>query len=176
MDLEDALSITESYPLILVNGLARRDYGSGLAGSPIGNTNALNEDVAHTTSLECADWCKHILPAGSSPMDYGGNAFNITSAEKAAGTRFIMHVNVNGWACNARGSAAKFSLAALILYSIIATSHWVYTIWIKESSSSWDTVSELVALAMRSFPSETFVNTGAGIDSGIVQEADTSHR
>ena len=171
-NLDDIPYIIESLlSLAVVNGLARRDFGIGLSGTLLGNTDGLdlvsinNDDMA-AQNFDCDAWCKPLLPSVGHVMGHGGSAFNISDSVKRLSTRLTMQACANGWAYNVRGSAAKFAIIALLLYTCIAISHWLCTtFWRKESSSSWDTVSELVALAMRSDPSETFVNTGAGIDS-----------
>ena len=158
--------------LSVVNGLARRDFDVGFSGTLLGNTDGLDlasfRDVDpedQNAYLDCFDWCKQFLPSAGYTMSYGGNAFNISNAEKAASTKLVMEANAQGLAYNPRGSAAKFAMFALLLYVCIALGHLVYTVCSRETSSSWDSISELVALAMRSDQSEKFVNTGAGIDS-----------
>ena len=159
--------------LSVVNGLARRDFDVGFAGTLLGNTDGLDLVSYRDSDVEdmddnfnCEDWCGQLLPSVGYAMGYGGNAFNISNTEKAASTKLIMQANAQGLAYNPRGSAAKFAMFALLLYVCIALGHLMYTIfWTRETSSSWDSISELVALAMRSDQSEKFVNTGAGIDS-----------
>ncbi|KAL6717886.1 hypothetical protein ACLMJK_003971 [Lecanora helva] len=171
----DVTPVIESLlSLAIVNGLGRRDFGVGFSGTLLGNSDGLdlvsNHDVDDElqVGLACEGWCQHFLPSVGYAVGYGGNAFNISKAEEAASTKFTMHANAQGWAYSAKGSAAKFAMLALLLYSVIALTHWMYTLRNRESSSSWDSISELVALAMRSDPSDTFVNTGAGIDSSAI--------
>ena len=171
------LPIIESIlSLSVVNGLARRDFGVGFAGTLLGNTDGLdlvdyslsdNDDV-EDDSWECNAWCGQLLPSGSYTMTYGGNAFNTSSIEQSNSTKLTMNADASGYAYNPRGSAAKFSMFALLLYVFIALSHMGYTLRSWETSSSWDSISELVALAMRSDPPERLVNTGAGISSFAV--------
>lgn len=162
--------------LSVVNGLARRDFGAGFSGTLVGDTNGLwlvdyrdsdleEQEEELYSDLNCTDWCKQFLPLASYTMSYGGNAFNISNAEKAASTQLGMLADAQGLAYNPRGSAAKFAMFALLLYVCIALGHLVYTVWNRETSSSWDSISELVALAVRSDQSERLVNTGAGINS-----------
>ena len=165
--------------LSVVNGLARRDFGVGFAGTLLGNADGLDlvdysflDDVAvELDSWSCGDWCGQLLPSGAYRMTYGGNAFNISSIERSNSTKLTMNADASGYAYNPRGSAAKFSMFALLLYVFIASSHMGYTLRRWETSNSWDSISELVALAMRSDQSERLVNTGAGIDSfGIFKQ------
>ena len=174
-DLSNTLPITESLlTLAVVNGLARRDFGVGFLGTLLGDVDGLDLVSNHNVSdmepgyLVCGEWCTHLLPSISNGMGFGDNAFNISNSDKAIGTKLTMQVHTQGWAYSASGSAAKFAIIALLLYTVIAASHWTYSIRDRKTSSSWDSISELVALAMRSNPSETFVNTGAGIHSAEV--------
>ena len=173
----DADNIVYAIEMLLsnsvVNGLARRNFRVGISGTLLGNTDGLDlvnylnssADRWENTTWVCKDWCRHLLPSGYK-MGYGGNAFNISDTEKNASTKLTMRAGVLGWAFNRRGSAAKFAMIALLLYVFIAFGHFLYTIiWTKESSSSWDSISELVALAIRSDPPEALVNTGAGIET-----------
>lgn len=159
--------------LSVVNGLARRDFPVGISGTLLGNTDGLDlvnyldssADRSETPKWECKDWCHHLVPSGYK-MGYGGNAFNISDPEKTASTKLTMRAGAFGWAFNRRGSAAKFAMIALLLYVLIAFGHLLYTIiWTRESSSSWDSISELVALAIRSDPPRALENTGAGIET-----------
>ena len=159
--------------LSVVNGLARRDFHVGISGTLLGDTDGLDlvnylnssADRSESTTWECKDWCKHLLPSGYR-MGYGGNAFNISDTENTTSTKLTMRAGAFGWAFNRRGSAAKFAMIALLLYVFIAFGHLLYTIvWTRESSSSWDSISELVALAIRSDPPEALLNTGAGIET-----------
>ena len=175
LDDDNSIPIVESLlALTAVNGLARRDYGVGFLGTPSGNLDGLdlvtNHNVSNTTGGDstCEDWTKQLLPSVSHGMGPGRNAFNISDSDKEFGVKLTMQVKAQGWAYSARGSAAKFAIFALLLYVLIAASHWVYSLRDQKTSSSWDSISELVALAMRSDQSDAFVHTGAGITSAAI--------
>jgi hypothetical protein len=52
----------------------------------------------------------------------------------------------------------------LVIYSLIALIYVVYsTCFAKTTSNSWESIAELVALAVNSQPSAALHNTGAGI-------------
>ena len=159
--LEDAQHKVESLlATVIANGLARRDYGRELVGSLLGDPNGLN-----TSNPTLAEWAKQMMPSHGRSMGPGGNAFFVTPSEKQNSTKFTMHTTANGYAYSAQGSAAQFAMFVLILHALLAMSHWIYTSWSKQSSSSWDSIADLVVLAMNSRRSEVFENTGAGIDS-----------
>ena len=160
-DLEDAQHKVESLlATVIANGLARRDYGRELAGSLLGDPDGLN-----TNNPTLAEWAKQMMPSHGRAMGPGGNAFSVTPSDQQNSTKFTMHTTANGYAYSSQGIAAQFSMFVLLLHALLAVSHWTYTTWSKQSSSSWDSIAELVALAMNSRRSEVFENTGAGIDS-----------
>lgn len=169
VDLEDARFAVESLLVTtIVNGLSRRDYMADFAGTLKGDPQGLDRETTgshETDSLDCGEWCKEMMPAHNRPMGYGGNAFNVSTAEQQASTKFTMNVDAQGYAYSPKGLAAKFAAGVLLLHLSIALCHWMYTFWKKESFSSWAKISELVALAMSSTSSEVLINTGAGIES-----------
>jgi hypothetical protein len=67
--------------------------------------------------------------------------------------------------------AVRLSLAILILYSVIAVSHIFFTVWTGISSSSWDSMTEIVALCIHSRPAAELENTCAGIKATRVLES-----
>ena len=61
------------------------------------------------------------------------------------------------------GTATKLAIAVMFIYCLLASSHTLYAIITGISSSAWDSVAELVALAINSSPSDVLQNTCAGI-------------
>ena len=173
---DNTIAAVESlFALTVVNGLARRDYGKGFLGTLSGNTNGLdlvsNSNVSFPQDSDCENWSKQLLPSASHAMTYGGHAFNITECDEANGTKFTMQAHARGYAYGTKGSAAKFAIAALLLYVTIALSQWMYSWADRKTSDSWNSTAKLVALAMRSEDrSDAFANTGAGIYSPSIFE------
>ena len=56
------------------------------------------------------------------------------------------------------------AVSVLLIYCMYALSHLVYTIYSGVSSNAWDSIPELVALAVNSSPSKELLNTSAGIE------------
>ena len=167
--------------LSVVNGLARRHFGAGFSGTLLGNTDGLDlvsyrdyldPDKVGDYDLDCDEWCGHLMPTGAA-MGPGGNAFNISETKKVANPKFTMRAGAQGYAFNARGVSSKFAMVVLLLYFTTALIHLAYSILYRKTSSSWSSISELVALAMRSESPEAFENTGAGIDSDAIFEERT---
>lgn len=62
-------------------------------------------------------------------------------------------------------------IVTLLTYSGIATLHYIYSVWSAESSNSWDSISEIVALALSSEKPSSLQNTVAGIETpGIFEQ------
>ena len=105
-----------------------------------------------------------LLPKGTVYGD-GGNALNYSYVDGDQSARHFMWTTVNGYGY---GQTVSTILSAIVLciYSFIAITYVAYNIcYSRTTSSSWETISELVALALNSPPSDNMENTGAGIDT-----------
>ena len=110
------------------------------------------------------DWMAEILP-GSRIFGTGGSAFNYSPTATDQFARLQMKTTVNGYGY---GITAASGLATLVLaiYCIVALTFVIYsTFLVRTTSSSWESVSEIVALAMNSTPTVRLRNTGAGIST-----------
>ena len=76
----------------------------------------------------------------------------------------------NGFGYRVDLFAVQISLAILSVYCCLVTAHIVYSLWFGISSSAFDSVYEIIALAMNSRPVEELQNTCAGIQTtGVFQ-------
>ncbi|KAI9699318.1 MAG: hypothetical protein M1836_002928 [Candelina mexicana] len=75
-----------------------------------------------------------------------------------------LEILVVGYAYSSQGIAIKFALAILLLHVLLAFAHTIYSVWTGLSSSSWDSATEITALALNSSPSKALQNTCAGIE------------
>ena len=76
-----------------------------------------------------------------------------------------MRVEVVGYAWYASGFSDYLAIAVIVLYMLIALAHTVWVVLIKGvTSSSWDTVTELLTLALQSPASDALRGSGAGIE------------
>lgn len=71
----------------------------------------------------------------------------------------------NGYGYNTSPITVKLSLAVVILYLLLAGTYLVCTLVTGYAATSWDSVAELVALALNSQRPNTLVNTSVGIDT-----------
>ena len=95
-------------------------------------------------------------------MSYG-NAFEVDEEASRDWVPLRMESQVNGYAYSFEGITIKLSIIVLLLHAVLALCHTVYEVGSGLSSSSWDSVVELVALAMNSTPTTALLNTCAGI-------------
>ena len=75
-----------------------------------------------------------------------------------------MRVVVVGYAWYASGFSDYLATAVVITYMLVATAHTVWVLTKGITSSSWDTVTELLALALRSPVPDKLRGSGAGIE------------
>ena len=143
---------------VLVNGLSR--YGSRHAFDP--------------TSMELWDqnpfkWELKSLPKAP---DYYTSLLSGGSRQHAvlpapAGSERVelhMHVAVTGYAWYARSFSDYLALTIVIIYMLIALAHMAWVLMTGVTSSSWDSVTELLALALRSPVPGSLEGSGAGIE------------
>lgn len=101
----------------------------------------------------------------------GSSIFNISLSEEAASTEFKMSAAVQGYAYSYKGATQKAAIGVLLLYILLATLHFGYSMWTGWASTSWDTLPEIAALAMNSNKTGVLHNTGAGIATvGVFEE------
>ena len=127
-----------------------------------------------------------VKPDGSSEFDGDywfsgkGDVFNVDPEESKDWMKLRVDTTINGYAYNIRGASPKVAITFLLLYCIIALSHVLYagisgkshptsrvqpllTDKLGISSTCWDSIGEVTALAMNSTPTTLLKNTCAGI-------------
>ncbi len=75
-----------------------------------------------------------------------------------------MRVQVVGYAWYASSYSDYLATAVVVTYMLVAFAHTVWVLKNGVTSSSWDTVTELLALALRSPVSDALRGSGAGIE------------
>ena len=147
-------SAAYNYPFIIesilstlvADGLARASYNTHMVG----------------TLKSGPDWFKDFLPEKVT-ISWGGDAFSVTDAERAKATMFTMRATANGYAYSRKEATQKAAIAVLITYVLLALGHVIYSGRTGWTSTTWDTMPEIAALAMSSSQSSRLHNTGAGI-------------
>jgi hypothetical protein len=94
-----------------------------------------------------------------------GNAFRIDEQNTQAEgwTQLRMETHVNGYAYSFDSITTKIAITILMPHASLAVCHSIYEMMPGLSSSSWDSVAELLAIAMNSSPSKALQDTCARI-------------
>lgn len=150
--------------VMIVNGLARAKYGTGVIGTLKGSPEGISGGP------HCGDWCEQMMPSNKQTMGDGGMVYDVDAEQQKAASIFTMRATANGYAYSSKGPAAMISIVVLLTYSFSATLHFIYSILSKESSNSWDSMSEIAALALNSEKPKSLQNTGAGIETAGIFE------
>lgn len=75
-----------------------------------------------------------------------------------------MHMEVVGYAWYANSFSDYIATTVVVVYLLVVLVHTVWVVTTGITSSSWDTVTELLGLALQSPPSQTLKGSGAGIE------------
>lgn len=145
---------------MIVNGLARRKYKHGIIGE-------LKDWEFDSDQPPCGPWCKEMMPLHGS-VGNGGSIYTLNQSARTNATKLVMHAEATGYAYSPKGFTTVLSAAVLFIYSCIVLTHWGYMIWVKESSSSWHSSSEIATLAMNSRATGALHNTGAGVETSKI--------
>lgn len=132
---------------LLVNGLAR-----------IGSTSHLQGTLKTI-----------VQPDGSEGLDGNywfsgkGDAFIVDPIESKDWVKLRVYTTFEGFAYNTSGATPKIAICLLLAYCVFAISHTLYAGITGISSTCWDSIGEVTALAVNSTPSALLRNTCAGI-------------
>lgn len=72
-------------------------------------------------------------------------------------------ITIQGYSFSANAVTDYLAVAVLLTHVCLALGHTILIVRKSQSSSSWDTLTELLVLMLNSPPSKAFMNTGAGI-------------
>ncbi|KAL9620730.1 MAG: hypothetical protein Q9160_004743 [Pyrenula sp. 1 TL-2023] len=87
-------------------------------------------------------------------------------ADPASLVHFEIQDYLNGYGYDSSTTPVKLSLAVLMLYSVIVVTFLLYVFITGRSASSWDSIGEIVTLAMNSQrPENRLENTSVGIEA-----------
>jgi hypothetical protein len=143
--------------MLLANAIGRANFDRTMVGTLAGL-----DDPSNPWSL--GKWVNQILPRNGR-LGYGGDAFDIFKDDEAKATRFVLKVQILGYAYSPKGKTQIAAMIALSLYVLLVLFHIGYSATTGWYSSSWGSPSELTALAMNSAYTSKLENTGGGIES-----------
>ena len=110
-----------------------------------------------------------VQPDGSEGLDGNnwfsgkGDAFVIDPVQSQNWVKLRVYTTFEGFAYNTRGTTPKVAICFLLTYCTFALTHILYAGITGISSTCWDSISEVTALAVDSTPSALLRNTCAGI-------------
>lgn len=92
-----------------------------------------------------------------------GDVFIIDPVESADWVKLRVYSTFEGFAYNTAGATPKVAICFLLAYCAMALAHILYAGITGISSTCWDSIGEVTALAVNSTPSTLLRNTCAGI-------------
>ena len=146
-----SIQVTTNVKLILAGLLA-----NGL--SSIGSTSKLQGTIKTVKG-----------PDGSSSINGNywfsgkGNIFEVNPSDSADWVKLRVSSVFQGYAYNTDGTSQKLAISVLLLYCASALAHIIYAGFSGISSTCWDSIAEVTALAVNSPPTRALRNTCAGI-------------
>ena len=126
--------------------------------SSLGSTSTLQGTIKEVTQ-----------PDGSSGIDGDywfsgkGNIFEVDVSDSKDWVKFHVDSVFQGYAYSARGTIPKLAVSLLMIYCVFAIAHILYAGISGISSTCWDSIAEVTALAVNSPPTKALRNTCAGI-------------
>lgn len=92
-----------------------------------------------------------------------GNVFNVDPVESKDWVKLHVSSVFQGYAYNVSGATPKIAIAFLLAYCLFVLAHVLHAGISGFSSTCWDSIGEVTALAVNSTPTKALRNTCAGI-------------
>ncbi|KAI4239729.1 MAG: hypothetical protein L6R40_005474 [Gallowayella cf. fulva] len=147
-DQDDSTSANIILAGLLANGLSRTGFNSQLQGE-------IRTIFKPTINAS--------IPDGDYWFSGRGDVFTVDPSASRDWVRLRVDSFVEGYGFGLDGFAPKLTAAVLLLYCALVSAHVVYTLISGVSSTSWDSITEMVALAVNSSPTIHLRNTCAGV-------------
>ncbi|MCJ1466014.1 hypothetical protein MMC07_004633 [Pseudocyphellaria aurata] len=143
---------------LVTNGLAR----SGFKGELQGNVSLIKTET-NTRGSDDGNGNSTQLLDGNLWLSGKHDFFTVDPEESKDWVKLRVDSTIQGYAYNIDGPAPKLAIAFLLTYCCLALGHCFYSGISGISSTCWDSISEVTALAMNSPPTTVLRNTCAGI-------------
>ena len=155
IDHEDTTSANIILAGLLANGLARIGFNSQLQGEL---------RTAFNPTLNAS------IPDGDYWFSGRRDVFTVDPEASRDWVKLRVDSSVEGYGFGLEGIAPKLTVAVLLIYCALVVGHVCYAAISGVSSTSWDSITEMVALAVNSSPTIQLRNTCAGITQmGVFQ-------
>ena len=135
---------------LLANGLSR----IGLDSQIQGELRTKRDPATNFTPPDASIW-----------FSGKGDIFKVDPKQAKDWVNFRVDSSVEGYAYSIEGLAPKLTGTILLIYCFITIIHVLYSLLSGVSSTSWDSISEFMVLAVNSSPTDKLRNTCAGIIS-----------
>ncbi|KAF6238419.1 hypothetical protein HO173_003386 [Letharia columbiana] len=151
-----ASNVTSVHPAPNVKIILSSLLAIGLGS--LGSTSTLQGTIRQVTQSD-----------GSSAIDGDywfsgkGNIFEVDASDSKDWVKFHVDSVLEGYAYSARGTIPKLAICLLMIYCVFAIAHVLYAGISGISSTCWDSIAEVTALAVNSPPTKALRNTCAGI-------------
>ncbi|KAM5351071.1 hypothetical protein ACJ41O_003794 [Fusarium nematophilum] len=118
-------------------------------------TNGMARSAPYTTPVlklksTQGDWWKEFLPRHGKKFGPGGTAYKVPTEDQEMFLWKEMEAWVTGYAYTQGDSTTVGALGILMFYALIVSVYMGWSLFSGFTSSSWETVSDLLALAMKS--------------------------
>ncbi|KAL8947621.1 MAG: hypothetical protein Q9222_006119 [Ikaeria aurantiellina] len=154
-DQDDTTSANIMLAGLLANGLSRTGFNSRLQGE-------IRTAFSSTANAS--------VPDGDYWFAGNGDVFKVDPAASQDWVKLRVDSHVEGYGFGLEGVAPKLTAAVLLIYCALVVGHILYAGISGVSSTSWDSITELVTLAVNSSPSIQLRNTCAGVaQMGVFQ-------
>ncbi|KAL8866333.1 MAG: hypothetical protein Q9198_008932 [Flavoplaca austrocitrina] len=148
VDHEDTTSANIILAGLVASGLARTGFESQLQGEI---------RTAFNPTLNAS------IPDGDYWFNGRRDMFTVDPQASKDWVKLRVDSSVEGYGFGLEGLAPKLTVAVLLIYCILVVGHVCYAAISGVSSTSWDSITEMVALAVNSSPTIQLRNTCAGI-------------
>lgn len=113
-------------------------------------------------SLATKDWLAH----DGKNYDDAGTYFNLNTATNRSTVAFLdTQVIWTNYGFSPRDMTVKLSLAVMFAYVLVVLAFLAYSLYTGYAATSWDSIADLVALALNSQPPDGLDYTSAGIQT-----------
>lgn len=93
----------------------------------------------------------------------GNNVFQVNPVDSKDWVKFRVSTTIEGYSYNTQGTTTRLAIGVLLAYCLVAIAHIIYAGISGISSTCWDSIGEVTALAMNSTHTAALRNTCAGI-------------
>ncbi|KAI4269455.1 MAG: hypothetical protein LQ337_007268 [Flavoplaca oasis] len=155
VDHEDTTSANIILAGLVASGLARTGFESQLQGEI---------RTAFNPTLNAS------IPDGEYWFNGRRDMFTVDPQASKDWVKLRVDSSVEGYGFGLEGLAPKLTVAVLLIYCVLVFGHVCYAAISGVSSTNWDSITEMVALAVNSSPTIQLRNTCAGITQmGVFQ-------